>query len=128
MEDTERYSKLGAGRLPGMGYSGLDPMEDTESLSTVDLGHRRAPGYSGLDPMEDTERVTVISPVCAIPLGYSGLDPMEDTESGAIHVPALGVRAVTVGSIRWRILEALFSGLLYCADCGLQWARSDGGY
>ena len=39
--------------------------------------------------------------------GYSGLDPSEDTESVCDHTCEEHVTAVTVGSIRVRILKAV---------------------
>jgi len=53
---------------------------------------------------------------------------MEDTES--LYCADCGslLLAVTVGSIRWRILKDRRAAMFRGKMAPLQWARSDGGY
>ena len=56
--------------------------------------------------MEDTESSIGLQCLQSPARCYSGLDPMEDTERSATWCPSAASTAVTVGSIRWRILKA----------------------
>jgi hypothetical protein len=104
-EDTERLVGCWSFGHCQVSFNGLDPNEDTESCwRTCGRADDWRRSFNGLDPNEDTESQIGMSHDGTL-FGFNGLDPNEDTESWNLSHNGTLFYAVSMGSIRTRILK-----------------------